>query len=120
MGNIVSERTFISIFVHQYLQRIDVVWNFSDSGIEESETPEQACIKEVKDETGYVVVKMKLLFKKSYKYTYIADITGMKLYIDSENEENSDIIDIAQIAIDVIEKFDRFSTSILKLLNDQK
>ncbi|BBH24566.1 hypothetical protein Back11_59110 [Paenibacillus baekrokdamisoli] len=39
------------LMVKQFVQRGDIVWNFPGGGIEENETPEQACLREVKEET---------------------------------------------------------------------
>lgn len=103
------------------MQRGDVVWNYPGGGmVEEGETPEQACIREVKEVTGYDVVIKKLLFEESNKYTFNAEITGGMLYLDSTHVANSDIIDVAWVSIDEQEKFDRITAPLLKLLIDQK
>jgi 8-oxo-dGTP pyrophosphatase MutT (NUDIX family) len=52
---------------------------FKGGGIEESETPDEACIQEVKEETGYDITIKKLLCHELYnenvgichKYMYI-------------------------------------------------
>jgi mutator protein MutT len=52
------------LMVRQYEQRGDIVWNFPGGGIEEGETPEEACLREVREETGYTVRIIGLLTRK--------------------------------------------------------
>lgn len=40
------------LMVKQFVQRGDIVWNFPGGGIEKDETPEEACIREVMEETA--------------------------------------------------------------------
>ncbi|MGO4271081.1 NUDIX hydrolase [Paenibacillus sp. TAF58] len=103
------------LMVKQFVQRGDIVWNFPGGGIEESESPEEACVREVKEETGYVIQITKLLYELNGKYTYLAEIIGGKLFLDIENESNQDIIEIAWIDLDDNEKFDTITTPILNL-----
>jgi ADP-ribose pyrophosphatase YjhB (NUDIX family) len=59
------------LMVKQYVQRGDIVWNFPGGSIEENETSEQACVREVKEETGDEIRLLKLLLEKDKKYSYL-------------------------------------------------
>ncbi|TCI33524.1 MULTISPECIES: NUDIX domain-containing protein [unclassified Exiguobacterium] len=108
------------LMVKQYVQRGDIVWNFPGGGVERTETHEQACIREVKEETGYDVKINRLLFKNSSKYTFVAEIISGDLCIDLDNEVNNDIIDVAWISLNDKAKFDNFTAPLLALLVDEK
>jgi 8-oxo-dGTP diphosphatase len=80
------------LMVKQYVQRGDIVWNFPGGGIENNETTEQACIREVEEETGYNVQITKLLYQSEKKYYYFAEIVGGSLNLDKNLVGNEDII----------------------------
>ncbi|RDI45519.1 NUDIX hydrolase [Falsibacillus pallidus] len=104
------------LMVKQYVQRGDIVWNFPGGGIEAGETPQQACLREVKEETGYDIKINRLLLEDSNKHTFAADIIGGELHIDMNNQANSDIIDAAWIPLSDTEKFDKVTAPLLKLV----
>lgn len=102
------------LMVRQYVKRGDIVWNFPGGGILDGETPEQACIRELKEETGYDVKLTKLLHEKDGKYTYSAEIVGGTMFLDTEDESNEDIIEIAWISINDHGKFDSVTLPMLE------
>ena len=106
------------LMVKQFVQRGDIVWNFPGGGIEGMETPEEACVREVKEETGYDVVIKRLLFNTAIKFTFEAEITNGYIYLDTNNLDNQDILDVAWVSIDEEDMFDAYTTPLLKLLID--
>jgi 8-oxo-dGTP pyrophosphatase MutT (NUDIX family) len=100
--------------VKQFVQRGDIVWNFPGGGIEAGETPEEACIREVKEETGYDIAIIKLIHLENNKYTYLANVVGGELSLNKENPANSDLIDNGWVEIEDIDKWDGYTLPILK------
>ncbi|NBD25615.1 NUDIX hydrolase [Paenibacillus glycinis] len=101
------------LMVREIVDRGDIVWNFPGGGIDQNETPEHACIREIKEETGYDVRIRTLLHEKNEKYTYIAEINGGELFLDTENEQ--DIVEIAWINLNDNDKFDSITSPMLNL-----
>jgi ADP-ribose pyrophosphatase YjhB (NUDIX family) len=108
------------LMVKQYVQRGDIVWNFPGGGIENNETAEEACIREVKEETGFDVELKGLLFKSTNKFTFIAKVIGGDMFLDTNNEDNSDIVDVAWVPLSEQEKFDDYTKPLLKLIKELK
>jgi 8-oxo-dGTP diphosphatase len=104
------------LMVKQYVKRGDIVWNFPGGGIEEGETPEEACIREMKEETGFAVQVVKKLQEKGNKFTFLTVVTGGELNLDKEHPDNDDIIDVAWIDLDDLDKFDSVTRPIIDLM----
>jgi len=107
------------LMVKQFVQRGDIVWNFPGGGIEDNETPEEACVREVKEETGYNVVIKRLLLKSPNKFTFEAEIISGHLYLDINIEDNKDILHVDWVSIDEKDKFDTYTAPLLELLIDR-
>lgn len=104
------------LMVKQYVFGGRIVWNFPGGGIEEDETPEQACIREVKEETGFeTVIKSLLSIEDHHKYTYVADIIGGEIGFDNNDASNDDLLEVAWISLDDHEKFDRVTEPLVRM-----
>jgi len=101
------------LMVKERVDRGDIVWNFPGGSSNENETPEQACIREVKEETGYDVRITDLLCKRGERYTYLAEIVG------GECLPAQDIIEIAWVSFDDGERFDAVTEPIRNRYLDQ-
>ena len=67
----------------------------------------------------YNVVIKKLLFKSTNKFTFEAEIISGNLYLDTDNEDNKDILDVAWVSIDEKDKFDTYTAPFLELIIDR-
>jgi 8-oxo-dGTP diphosphatase len=103
------------LMVRQYVQRGDIVWNFPGGGIEKGETPEEACIREVREETGFEVRIISKMHFEEEKYTYRAEIISGTMGIDKSIKDNEDIIEIAWIPLSDLMKFDAYTRLIIDL-----
>lgn len=103
------------LMVRQHVQRGDIVWNFPGGGIHEGETPEEACLREIKEETGYDVEIKSLLCAEPSKFTYLVEIVGGDLFLDASQEDNEDILDVAWVSIDDTAKWDHITLPIFEL-----
>lgn len=81
------------LLVQQKVKRGDIVWNFPGGGVEEGETFEQACVREVMEETGYTVKIIKSLFRSKEKQTFLCERISGSLSI----EDDEDILDVRWI-----------------------
>lgn len=105
------------LMVRQCVKRGDIVWNYPGGGIEANETPEQACIREVKEETGLIVKELELIHetdKKKYTY-YVKSFEG-NISLDKNLQGNEDIVEVKWIGIDEHDYFDPYTRPMLEHL----
>ncbi len=101
--------------VRQYVARGEIVWNFPGGQIDPGESPQQACMREVFEETGYTVQPNQILFSNERKYTFLATIVNGHLVVDHSLEENVDILEAAWIPLTRRELFDIYTAPLLDL-----
>lgn len=112
-------KDFKLLMVRQYTKRGKIIWNFPGGGVEKEETYEQACMREVLEETGYIVKINYKLHENSHKITYVCEIIDGELKLNKELKENEDIIEIAWVDLKDKEKFDEKIEEILKLIKQK-
>jgi len=106
------------LMVQQHVERGDIVWNFPGGGMEDGETPEQACIREVKEETGYDVSIVKKLFSNEKKYTFLAEVIGGEMRIDKTNPDNEDLVDVRWVGLGEQAYWDAYTRPILDVYKE--
>ncbi len=94
------------LMVRQYVERGDIVWNYPGGGVGVCETPEQACIREVKEETGFDIRIIECLCFENLKYTYTAEIIGGTMNVDRTLPQNEDILEVKWVRLDDDASFD--------------
>ncbi|GBG08245.1 DNA mismatch repair protein MutT [Paenibacillus agaridevorans] len=105
------------LMVRQYVQRGDIVWNFPGGGIEINETPEMACIREVKEETGIEVKGLYLIHEQNEKYTYLITKFEGQIKLDKNNKDNEDIIEVQWISQKGINYLDSYTKPIMDIVS---
>jgi 8-oxo-dGTP diphosphatase len=118
--SIISQAVIIKdkkiLMVLQHVERGDIVWNFPGGGIEKDETPESACIREVKEETGLHIDELELLYTHDDKYTFIIKKINGIVMLDRDNKDNEDILDVQWISLHDDKKFDSYTKPIIELI----
>src|SRR5262249_19530804 len=100
------------LMVRQFVMRGDIVWNYPGGGIEDGESPEEACIREVKEETGYDIKVKELISYQDEKYTFRAEIIGGALKNEFNEPYNEDIIEVCWINMNDTFYFDKITNPI--------
>ncbi|MBN3554616.1 NUDIX hydrolase [Fictibacillus nanhaiensis] len=100
------------LLVQQKVKRGDIVWNFPGGGVEEGENFEQACIREVLEETGYTVKIIKPVTKSKEKQTFLCELISGTLTI----EDDEDILDVRWIDLNDERYFDDVSKPVVEMV----
>lgn len=100
------------LLVQQKVKRGDIVWNYPGGGVEEGENFEQACIREVMEETGYTVKIIKPLIQSKEKQTFLCELNSGELTI----EDDEDILDVRWIDLHDDAYFDDVSRPVVEMV----
>lgn len=74
------------------------------------ETPEEACMREVKEETGYDIKIIKLIMKNSKHFSFLAEVIGGNLTL---HENETELVENGWISMSDTEKWDSVTREIL-------
>ncbi|MGD6963495.1 NUDIX hydrolase [Fictibacillus phosphorivorans] len=100
------------LLVKQKVKRGDIVWNYPGGGVEPGETFEQACIREVLEETGYTVKIIKPLIQRKEKQVFLCELISGTLTI----EDDEDILDVRWIDLQDDMYFDDVSRPVVEMV----
>ncbi len=100
------------LLVKQKVKRGDIVWNYPGGGVEPGETFEQACIREVLEETGYTVRIIKPLIQRKEKQAFLCELISGTLTI----EDDEDILDVRWIDLKDDRYFDDVSRPVVEMM----
>ena len=97
------------LMVQQYTKSRKLIWHFPGGTIDLDETPEQACVREWYEETGYTVEIVRFIGKFDRTYWYEVKIVGGSLHVDTSRPENADLVTARYVDIDDDSYFDEFT-----------
>lgn len=100
------------LLVKQKVKRGDIVWNYPGGGVEYGETFEQACVREVMEETGYTVRMIKPLIQSTEKQTFLCELISGTLSI----EDDEDILDVRWVDLQDETYFDDVSRPVVEMV----
>ncbi|TNJ68124.1 NUDIX hydrolase [Paenibacillus hemerocallicola] len=85
-----------------------IFWNFPGGHIEQGEIPEEACIREIEEETGYRVSIEECVSASPGKHVFIARIISGNMKLEDK------LLDIAWVSESEEEKWDNKTLEILE------
>lgn len=95
-------------------------WSVPSGGIEENETAEDCCIREVREETGYTVSDvMRLSTKQKISDGYQIQTAYFLLALDESIERgpiDRDILEVDWISLDVLQEVDHLYPEDVRLI----
>lgn len=102
------------------------IWTFPGGSIEEDETPEQAAIREVYEETGFIIELKRLILEyyndriKGMYYCFIGSVIDGQLQLGHDPElegESQELIEIRWVFLNELPESDEVMR-ILPLINN--
>jgi ADP-ribose pyrophosphatase YjhB (NUDIX family) len=98
------------LMVKQKTQRGAIVWNLPGGHVEDGETLEEACKREILEETGYHVTITDLVYSTDKKSTFECAISSA-----TPRGYDEDILEVQWVSIDDHEKIDEIVRPIIDM-----